>query len=182
MVSPEELTARGRRAYEAGRFLASLRVALVIVPIAVLCLLEPEGRGTCACLAVVLLCGAVWLRFRDRRGVRAVTTGLLASAIPLASGFLLSHFDPRSGLAGGETFFSALSLLLGLGTGVFVALREARRGVAPLRSRDRRSDLRPGREPRLRATGVFGLLALFGGIALGAVAGTWSRRDSCERN
>ena len=128
MVSPEELTARSLRAYEAGRFLASLRVALVIVPIAVLCLLEPEGRGTCACLAVVLLGGAVWLRFRDRRGVRAVTTGLLASAIPLASGVLLSHFELRCGLAGGETFCSAVSLLVGLGAGVFVSSREARWG------------------------------------------------------
>jgi hypothetical protein len=182
MVSPEELTARSLRAYEAGRFLASLRVALVIVPIAVLCLLEPEGRGTCACLAVVLLGGAVWLRFRDRRGVRAVTTGLLASAIPLASGVLLSHFELRCGLAGGETFCSAVSLLLGLGAGVFVSSREARWGprLSGLVTAAAITGLAAGLGcVRL---GVFGLLALFGGIALGALTGTWSRRNSCVRN
>jgi hypothetical protein len=182
MVSREELTARSLRAYEAGRFLSSLRVALVIVPIAVLCLLEPEGRGTCACLAVVLLGGAVWLRFRDRTGVRAVTTGLLAGAIPLAAGVLLSHLELRCGLAGGETFRSAVSLLLGLGAGVFVSWREARWGarLSGLVTAAAITGLAAGLGcVRL---GVLGLLALFGGIALGAVAGTWSRRNSCGRN
>jgi len=178
MVSPEELTARGLRAYEAGRLVAALRVALVIVPVTVLCLLEPEGRETCACLAVVLLGSAVWLRFRDRRGMQAVTTGLLAGAIPLLAGITLSRFDLRCGLAAGDTFCSAFSLLLGSGAGVFVSLREARWG-------SRLSGLVTAAAISALAAalgcvrlGLFGLVALFAGIALGAAAGTWCRRDS----
>ena len=44
MVNPEHLVARGLRAYEVGRFVTASRIALLLIPIAALCLLESEGR------------------------------------------------------------------------------------------------------------------------------------------
>jgi hypothetical protein len=126
MVNPEELAARGLRAYELGRLRAALRVATVIVPVAALCLLESQGREACACFAVVLLGSAVWLRWRDREGMESVTTGLLAAALPLIGGLVLARFDLRCGLAGSETYCTAFAFLIGSSAGVVVALREAR--------------------------------------------------------
>jgi hypothetical protein len=68
MVNSKELAARGLRAYELGRLVTASRVALVLVPLAALCLFETSGREACACLSVLLLGSAIWLRWRDRAG------------------------------------------------------------------------------------------------------------------
>jgi hypothetical protein len=125
MVTPEQLLTRGLRAYELGRFLAALRVALVVVPIAGLALIEATGRGACACLASVLLVATVWLRWRDRPGSEAVTTGLLAGSLPLLAGLVLSSLGLQCGLIGAESYCTLFSLLLGLGAGLLVWFRPA---------------------------------------------------------
>jgi hypothetical protein len=126
MVNSDDLLARGLRAYELGRFITASRIAIMLVPVAALCLLESEGREACACLAVVLLGSAVWLRFRDREGVDSVTSGLLAGALPLSAGVLLARFDLRCGLAGSETYCTAFSVVIGTLAGLVIALRENR--------------------------------------------------------
>lgn len=42
-MNPEELVARGLRAYELGRVLTASRITLPRLPVAALCLLETEG-------------------------------------------------------------------------------------------------------------------------------------------
>jgi hypothetical protein len=126
MVNPEELAARGLRAYELGRLITASRIALILVPLAALCLLEATGRETCACLAVVLLGSAVWLRWRDRRGWESVTTGLLAGGTPLAAGIVLARCDLTCGTSGAESFCTGLSVIIGTTAGLVIARREAR--------------------------------------------------------
>ena len=129
MVTPEELTARGLRAYEVGRWVAACRVALVVIPLAALCLVERNGREMCACAGVVLLAAAVWLRWRDRRGMEAVRTGLVAGSIPLAAGLLLDRLGLHCGLAGADSFCAVLGVLLGGGAGAMISLTQSRAGA-----------------------------------------------------
>lgn len=155
MVNPEELTARGLRAYEAGRLLAACRVALVVIPLAALCLVERTGREMCACAGVLLLGGAVWLRWRDRRGEEAVRTGLMAGSLPLAAGLILDRLGIRCGLAGSESFCTVLGILFGVGAGAMISLTQ-------LRAAARISSL-------LTAAAIAGLAAALGCVRLGVL-------------
>jgi hypothetical protein len=171
MVTPEELTARGLRAYEMGRVLTALRVALVVIPVAGVCLVERTGREACACLAVILLGTAVWLRWRDRSGMEAVKTGLLAGSIPLAAGLALERLGLRCGLAETESFCTTFAVLLGAGAGAMISVKQSRfRGrVSGL--------LTAGAIAGLAAAlgcvrlGIFGVTSMLVGIALGSLAG-----------
>lgn len=171
MVHPDELAARGLRAYEMGRFFAAARVAIVIVPVSVLCLLESRGREACACLAIVLLGSAIWLRWRDREGMRSVTTGLLAGALPLLAGLALSQFGLRCGVAGSETYCTAFSLLIGAMAGLVVAVREARwrRRFTSLLTAVAIASLAVGLG--CIRLGVWGLGSMVLGVALGSTVG-----------
>lgn len=126
MVNFEQLTVRGLRAYEVGRFRTASRVALVLVPGALVCLLEARTRESCACLAVLLLGLAVWLRWRDRTGFEAVTTGLLAGSIPLVAGLVLSRLGLRCGSIETALPCAGSSVLVGAAAGVVIAVREVR--------------------------------------------------------
>jgi hypothetical protein len=53
MVSRDQLRVQGLRAYEWGRLRTAARVAFVLVPVALLCLLENRGRAECVCVAAV---------------------------------------------------------------------------------------------------------------------------------
>jgi len=130
MVNLETLTTRSLRHYELGRLRMAARVALVLAPLAAICLLEPVGREGCACCAALLLAACIWLRFRSRVGVESVSTGLLAGGIPLAAALMLTRIDPGCATAGPLSTCSALSLLIGATAGAVVALRE--RSRAPL--------------------------------------------------
>ena len=132
MVKLETLTARSLRHYELGRLRMAARVAIVLVPMAAVCLLEPIGRESCACCAALLLATSVWLRFRNRAGAESVSTGLLAGGIPLAAALLLTRIDPRCATAELISYCTGFSLLIGAAAGAVVAARE-RRGV-PLSS------------------------------------------------
>jgi hypothetical protein len=133
MVKLETLTARSLRYYELGRLRMAARIALVLLPIAAVCLLEPIGRETCACCAGLLLAACVWLRFRSRAGVESVSTGLLAGGIPLAAALVLTRLDPGCAAAGPISYCTGFSLLIGAAAGTVVALRE--RGRSPLSDR-----------------------------------------------
>jgi hypothetical protein len=171
MVTAEELVTRGLRAYELGRFLTALRVALVVVPIAGLALIESTGRGACACLAGVLLVASVWLRWRDRPGTEAVTTGLLAGTFPFLAGLGLSSVGLQCGLAGAESYCTIFSLLLGLGGGFLVSLRPTRWKVRV------RGLLTALAIAALAASigcvrlGTLGLLSMMFGLLLGSLVG-----------
>jgi hypothetical protein len=127
MVNLETLTARSLRRYELGRLRMAARIAIVVVPIAAICLLEPAGREACACCAALLLVASVWLRFRDRIGVESVSTGLLAGAIPLSAALMLTQLDPGCAAAGLISLCTGFSVLVGGVAGVIVALRERAR-------------------------------------------------------
>jgi hypothetical protein len=132
MVNLEELEARGLFAYQMGRLRMAAKIAVVLVPVSLVCLFESEAREACACTAVLLFVAAIGLRFRDRAGVDGVNDGLLAGSIPLAFGLLLARFAPGCEAAGFFSACTAFSILIGGGAGVIVARREAAR---PSRSR-----------------------------------------------
>lgn len=171
MVKSEELAVRALRAYEIGRLWKASRVALVLLPVTVLCLLENRSREACACFAVILLASAIWLRFRDRAGMDSVTTGLLAGALPLAAGLAFAGLDLRCGLAGSDSYCTAFSLLIGAGAGLVIARRETR-------ARGRfTSFVTAGAIAGLATAlgclrlGVVGLASMLLGVALGSVVG-----------
>jgi hypothetical protein len=118
--------ARSLRAYEIGRILTALRVALVVIPIATLCLIERTGREACACLTFILLASAVWLRWRNRRGMDSVNTGLAAGSLPLLAGIVFDRLDLRCGLAGLESFCTTFAVLLGTGAGAMISVTQSR--------------------------------------------------------
>ncbi len=171
MVTTEELTVRGLRAYEIGRILTALRIAVVVIPVGTACLVERTGRGACACLTFILLATAVWLRWRDRRGMDAVNTGLVAGSLPLLAGIVLDRLDLHCGLAGAQSFCTTFAVLLGTGAGAMISLNQSR-----LRARAS-SVLTASAVAGLAAAlgcvrlGVLGVSSMFAGIALGSLAG-----------
>jgi hypothetical protein len=158
MATTEELTVRGLRAYEVGRLLTALRVALVVVPVAAVCLVERTGREACGCLAFILLATVVWLRWRNRRGMDAVQAGLVAASLPLAVGLLFDRLGLRCGFAGAESFCTTFAVLLGTAAGVMISLTQSRLGA-------RTSSV-------LTAAAVAGLAAALGCVRLGALGVT----------
>lgn len=121
MANLERLTKRSLCAYELGRLRMAAGVVLVISPFAVVCSLDPAFRERSACCAFALLGAAIWFRFRDRRGVEAVTRGLLAGALPLALALLLAKFDPGCAHAGSFSYCTLFSLVAGGCAGVLGA-------------------------------------------------------------
>jgi hypothetical protein len=176
MVNLDRLSARGLRAYELGRARVAARVALVVFPAVAICLLEPRGRPTCACLAVALCALSVWLRWRDRRGTQAARTGLMAGGIPLLAGLILARFGVRCDDAAQTSLCTCVSALAGVGAGVLIAVREAT-DVAPAESRPRFSSwltalVIAGLAAGLGCVrlGVAGLAGAAGGMLVGAIA------------
>lgn len=126
MVNREQLQIRGLRAYELGRLRTAVRVAAYLVPLALCCALETGAREPCACLGVLLLAGSVWLRWRNRRGVESVTTGLLAGSIPLFAGLVVARVAPAWGSAPAFSGCAALCFAAGGAAGSWLGVRTAR--------------------------------------------------------
>src|SRR5687768_35057 len=123
MVNLEELSLRGMRAYEFGRLRTALRVALVLAPAVLLCAFDARTREDCVCVGALLLGLSVWLRWRDRDGFEAVSTGLLAGSIPLVGGLVLARLGVHCGSAESDAFCLGFSGLIGLVAGAVVAAR-----------------------------------------------------------
>jgi hypothetical protein len=176
MANREQLKRGGLRAYEVGRLKAAARVGLVLLPAAALCLLENQAREACACLAVILVGLAVWLRWRDREGVESVTTGLIAGSLPLVAGLALDHLGLRCGFAGESSFCSGFALLAGGCAGAYIGTRN--RGLRPLV----RSWAAAATIAALAASlgcvrlGALGLASVVAGIGLGTVLTAVFRR------
>lgn len=113
MVSREVLRLQGLRAYEVGRLRNASRIALLLAPLTAVCLLERRGQIACACSGMALVALAVWLRWRDRRGVDAVNVGLQAGSLPLLLALALGNSGLECGLAGHSTLCTALAVLVG---------------------------------------------------------------------
>lgn len=109
------------RAYERGRFVASLRVGFLITPIAFLCMWETGAVWRTLALAVGLFGIASALRWRLHRGFQVVGAGLRSGVVPLAAALALCRFAPAcppdvaialcasAGLAAGGIFGRAVS-------------------------------------------------------------------------
>ena len=126
MVNFEQLETRALRAYEVGRIRMASRVLLLLVPVALICLLEQANRGACGCCAAALLVVSVWLRWKDRAGVKSVARGLLGGVVPLAFALVLPTLMPACTSAGLFSACTAFSLVLGVAAGAVVAMREVK--------------------------------------------------------
>ena len=160
MVNREQLRAGALRAYERGRLRMAGRAAYVLVPLVALCALLGGARPACACLGTLLLGVAVLLRWRDRRGVESVATGLVAGSVPLVAGLVVSRVAP--GACADASLLSActlISLIVGGGAGLWLGTRAATR--------------RAGLARAIVAAGVAALAASLGcvGLGLGAMVG-----------
>lgn len=181
MVHREHLKVHGLRAYEVGRLRSASRVALVLVPVAALCLVEARGRATCAGAALLLLAAAVFLRWRHRRGLESVTIGLQAGALPLVTGLVLDRFDLQCGLAGGSTFCTAFAVLVGIGSGLFIGAHASSWHARLYGS------LTAGGIAALSASlgcvrlGVFGVASVLAGIGIGIAVASFSSRSRHAR-
>ena len=123
MEKLEQLTKRSLRAYQLGRLRMAAAIALVISPIAALCLLNRTYREQSACCTIALLAAAIWFRFRDRRGVEAVTRGLVAGALPFVAALVLTKLDPGCARTGLISYCTAFSIVGGGFAGLLGALR-----------------------------------------------------------
>jgi hypothetical protein len=83
MVDLDQLKGSGRRAYELARLRMASRVALYLVPIAVISMWAAADRETCGCLAVLLLLVSIGARYRSGAGIREVRAGLYAGTAVL---------------------------------------------------------------------------------------------------
>ena len=88
------LRRQAMRAYEVGRLRFAARVALVIIPFAVLCAQETGAYTKTAIIGGTLLLLAVILRWHSRGGVQAVATGLGSGAVPAFAALALCRFAP----------------------------------------------------------------------------------------
>jgi hypothetical protein len=156
MVNREQLKKKALRAYEVGRLRSAARAAWVLVPATVVCAVGTGAGERCACLGVLLLTVAVFLRWRDRRGAENVRNGLLAGSLPMIAGLVVARLSP--GCVGAPLLSACTGVCLGFGilAGVWLGRRTAL-GAAGLPS-------------WLAAAGVSILAASLGCIGLG-VAG-----------
>src|SRR6478609_8999142 len=118
MLTRDQLKQGGLRAYERGRLRAAARVAWVLVPVALVCALGTGAGEACACLAVLLFSVALYLRWRDRLGVDAVSAGLFAGSLPLVVGLLLGRLGPAYENAPFWSVCTALCVAVGLPPGI----------------------------------------------------------------
>lgn len=90
----ETLKRDARVAYERGRLWAAARVAVVVVPVTLLCAFETRSYLRTGVLGIILLTLTVWLRWRQHHGFSMVSTGLRSGALPLAAALGLCRFAP----------------------------------------------------------------------------------------
>jgi hypothetical protein len=94
MRNLDTLKRDARIAYERGRFWAAARVALVVVPVTILCAYETRSLLRTTVLGLILLTLTASLRWRQHHGFSVVSTGLRSGALPLAAALGLCRFAP----------------------------------------------------------------------------------------
>jgi hypothetical protein len=94
MVDAWVLRRQARRAYEWGRLRTAAAVAVVVVPLAALSAAETRSLQKSAVGGGLLLCMAIALRWRHRRGAEDATAGLQAGILPMAAALGLCRFAP----------------------------------------------------------------------------------------
>lgn len=122
----EGLRLHGLRAYELGRLRHASRIVVLLAPLAAVCLMERRGREACLCISVALVALAVWLRWRNRQGVHAVSLGLQAGSMPLLLGLALDSSGLECGLVGHSTLCTGFAALVGCTAGVWISFGERR--------------------------------------------------------
>jgi hypothetical protein len=153
MVTRDQLKEGARRAYERGRFRAAVRVAWFLVPVTLLCAFATGAGEKCVCLGALLLGAALYLRWRDRQGVNAVSAGLMAGSLPLVVGLVLNRVSPACANAPLWSLCTAICLMVGVPAGMWLGGRAARGNF--------------GVTGALAATGVAALAASLGCVELG---------------
>lgn len=93
-MATSELIRDGLRAYELGRLRVAARMAWLVVPAVALCALSSGATDVSCCLGALVLVGAVYLRWRDRTGVRAAFFAIGAGLVALLVGVLLVAQTP----------------------------------------------------------------------------------------
>lgn len=82
------------RAYEAGRVRFAARVALIIVPLTLLCAWETGAVVECVAIGSTLMVLTVAMRWWHREGVDAASAGLRGGAVPTLAALALCRFAP----------------------------------------------------------------------------------------
>jgi hypothetical protein len=126
------------------------------MPMSALCALQTGACLGCAGCGALLLGITLYLRWRDRSGYGAVSVGLIAGTLPLVFGLLLRRFFPACAGAPLVSLCTAVCLVVGLPSGLWLGVRAARARV--------------GTADALTATAVATLAASLGCVGLG-VAG-----------
>jgi hypothetical protein len=153
MVTRDQLRKRGLRAYEQGRLRTAAGIAWLLVPLTLSCAVATGAGEKCVCLGALLLGAALYLRWRDRRGVNAVSAGLIAGSLPLVAGLALGRLSPACANAPLWSSCTAICLTVGVPSGLWLGVRAARGKFGVTGS--------------LMATGVATLAASLGCVELG---------------
>lgn len=170
MATREMLLRHGLRAYERGRFLFALRIALVLVPLITLCALATGEAEHCACLGVLLLGLAVFMRFRSRAGAASVREGLVAGSVPLALGLLVSVIAPECAAAPLVSMCTLTCTLVGAAAGYVLVRRAPEARVSDVL-------VSVGIASLAASLGCVGLgVAGIAGATFGLAIGRWMRR------
>lgn len=93
-MATSELIRDGLRAYELGRLRVAARIAWLVLPAVAFCALSTGATDVSCCLGALVLAGAVYLRWRDRTGVRATFFAIGAGLVALLVGLLLVGHTP----------------------------------------------------------------------------------------
>ena len=166
MVDLEQLRGRGLRAYEGARVRMALRAFALLGPLFAACWLLGD-RELCACLMPVMAAFVLWLRWRDRRGVEDAAVGLLAGAIPLVAGLVLTALGAHCG----GWLCSLCSALAGIAAGAWVAADVRRRGPTAASWLTATSIAATAAVLGCSALGVLGIAGVLGGVAVGTAFG-----------
>ncbi len=126
MLTRDQLKDGALRAYERGRLRTASRVGWLLVPVALVCALETGAGEACACLGALLFSVALYLRWRDRKGVNAVSAGLFAGSLPLVLGLVLGRLGVVCEKAPLWSVCAALCLAVGIPSGVWLGARATR--------------------------------------------------------
>lgn len=122
MANPEQLMQAGLAAYERGRLTMAAHVAWLVIPATAGCALATgEGELSC-CLAALFFVVALYLRWRDRRGVEVVATALRVGGAALVAGLIVTSAAPSCG--------AVCCAVVGALAGVWVGARSVGRGLA----------------------------------------------------